>query len=64
MEERIKAPVLRCEPAAQILEIVDPVDGFVADDFFQDMRGRRPVEAAEHQEAPVEPGIEQVPECQ
>ncbi len=62
MKERIAAPVGRIDAPAQIVPIVDLVHRLVADDLFQHDRGRCPVDAAQHQEAAVEPGREQVHE--
>ena len=55
MEECVTAPVGRIDAAAQIVPVADLVHRLVADDLFQDDRGRRPVDAAQHQEAAIEP---------
>ena len=62
MEEREAAPVRRIDAAAQIVPVADFVHRLIADDLFQDRRRRRPVDAAQHQEAAIEPGREQVDE--
>ena len=60
MEEGEAAPVLRFDAPAQVVPPGDLVDSLVADDLLEDMGGRRPVDRAQHQEAAVEPGREQV----
>ena len=62
MEEGVAAPVRRIDAAAQIVPVADRVHRLVADDLFQDVRRRRPVDPAQHQEAAVEPGREQMDE--
>ena len=60
VEEGITTAVGRVDAAAQIVPVADLVDAFVADDLFQDRSRRRPVDAAQHQEAAVEPRREQM----
>ena len=62
MEERVAAPVRRIDARAQVVPVADRMHRLVADDLFQDARRRRPVDAAQHEEAAVEPGREQVDE--
>ena len=62
MEEGVAAPVGRIDAAAQVLPVADRVHRLVADDLFQHDRRRRPVDVAQHQEAAVEPGREQMHE--
>ena len=59
MKERIAAPIARIDAGAQIDPVADLVHRLVADDLFQDDGGRRPVDAAQHQEAAIEPGCKQ-----
>jgi hypothetical protein len=62
MEEGEAAPVGRRQPSAQIVPAVDRVHRLVADDLLEDVRGRRPVDRSQHQEAAVEPGGEELRE--
>ena len=62
MEEGVAAPVARIDTPAQVVPAVDLVHRLVADDLFQNVRRRRPVDAPQHQEAAVEPGREQMDE--
>ena len=59
MEEGKAAPVRGIEAAAQVVPALDLVHGLVADDLLQDGRRRVPIDAAQDQEAAVEPGVEQ-----
>ena len=56
MEEGEAAAVGRLQPPAEVVPVPDRVDRLVADDLLQDIGGRRPVDPAQHQETPVEPG--------
>ena len=56
MKERVATAVDRIDAAAQIVPIADLVHGLIADDLFQDVGRRRPVDFAQHQKSPVEPG--------
>ena len=60
MEERKAAPVGGIEAAAQIVPALDLVHRLVGDDLLQDRRRRLPVDAAQHQEAAVEPRRQQM----
>ena len=60
MEEGEAAPVGGIEAAAQVVPALDLVHRLVGDDLLQDRRRRLPVDAAQHQEAAVEPGLQQV----
>ena len=62
MEECVAAPVGRIDAATQIEPIADFMHRLVADDLLQHDRRRRPIDPAQHQEAAVEPGREQVDE--
>ena len=62
MEERVEPAVRRIEPAAKLLPGRDFVHGFVADDFFENIGGRRPFDPPQNEKAAIEPGGEQVPE--
>ena len=64
MEEGVAAPVGGFDPAAQIVPIIDGMNGFVPDDLFEDVGGALPVDPPRHQEAAVEPGAEQVLEIE
>ncbi len=55
MEEGVEQPIGGGEAQLQILEVLDPVDGFILDDLFEHMGGTRPVDPAQRQETPVEP---------
>ena len=48
------------EPAAQVVPALDLVHRLVGDDLVEDGRRRLPVDAAQHQEAAVEPGRQQM----
>ena len=56
MEEGVEPAVGRREAAAQLLPGRDLVHRLIADDLFQDVGGRRPFDAAQHEEAAIEPG--------
>ena len=60
MEEGVAAAVGRIDAAAQIVPVADLVHGLVADDLFEDVRRRRPVDPAQHEKPPVEPRAEQM----
>jgi|GEM_PF-5257273 len=60
MEEGKAAAVSRIEAAAQVIPTLDLMHRFVGDDLLEDRGGRLPVDAAQHQEAPVEPGIKEM----
>ena len=60
MKEGVAAPVHRIDAAAQIVPVADLMHRFIADDLFQNIRGRRPVDPAQHEKAPVEPGGQQM----
>ena len=60
MEEGKAAPVAGIEAAAQVVPALDLVHGLVVDDLLQDGRRRLPVDAAQHQEAAVEPRRQQM----
>jgi hypothetical protein len=62
VKEGVAAAVGRIDAAAQILPVANFVHRLVADDLFQDRGGRRPVDAAQHEEPPIEPRREQVDE--
>ncbi len=62
MEEGEATPVGRVEPAAQVVPPLDLVHGLVADDLVEDRRRGVPVDAAQNEEAAVEPCIEQAPQ--
>jgi hypothetical protein len=62
MKEGVAAAVRRIDAPAQILPVANFMHRLVADDLFQDHGGRRPVDAAQHEEPPVEPRREQVDE--
>jgi hypothetical protein len=62
MKERIAAPVGRIDAGTQVVPVANGVHRLIADDLLQEARRRRPVDAAEHQEAAIEPGREQVEE--
>ena len=47
---------------AQVVPVADRVHRLVADDLFQQIRRRRPVDGPQHEEAAIEPGREQVDE--
>ena len=55
MKESVTAPVDGVDAAAQIVPVADLMHRLVADDFFQNVRGRRPVYPAQHEKSPVEP---------
>ena len=55
MEERKAAPVRRVDAAAQVVPVLDLMHRLIADDLFQNQRGRPPIDAAQHQEAAIEP---------
>ena len=60
MEKGVATPVRRVDAGAQIVPILDLMYRLVEDDFFQHGRRRRPIDPAQHQEAAIEPGGEQV----
>ena len=60
MEEGEAAAVVGIEPPAQVVPALDLVHRLVGDDLVEDGGGRVPVDAAQHQEAAVEPGGQQV----
>ncbi len=60
MKERVAAPVDGIDAAAQIVPVADLMHRLIADDLFQDVGGRRPVDPAQHEKAPVEPGGQQM----
>ena len=62
VEEGVAAPIDRIDPAPEVVPVADLVHRLVADDLVQDRRRRGPVDAAQHQEAAIEPGAEQVEE--
>ena len=62
MKEGVAAAVRRIDAPAQILPVANFVHRLVADDLFQDHGGRRPIDAAQHEESPIEPRREQVDE--
>ena len=62
MEEAVAAPVGRFEPAPEVVPVLDGVHRLVADDLLEDVRRRRPVDVAQHQEAAVEPRAEEMRE--
>ncbi len=62
MEEGEAAAVGRLQPVAQIVPVADLVHRLIADDLFQDIGRGGPVDLAQHQKAPVEPGQEQMDE--
>ncbi len=60
VEKPETAAVAVVQSATQIVPTLDLVHRFVANDLFQDGSRRGPVDSLQHQEAPVEPGGEQV----
>ncbi len=60
MEIREAAPVSRVETATQVIPPLDLMHRFVSDDLVEDGRRRLPVDAAQHQEAAVEPRRQQM----
>ena len=62
VKEGEAAPIGRIEAAAQVVPALDLVHGLVADDLFEDRRRRIPVDAAQNEEAAVEPDVEQAPQ--
>ena len=60
MEEGVAAAVDGIDAAAQIVPVADFMHGLVADDLFENVRRRRPVDPAQHEKPPVEPRGEQM----
>src|SRR5205823_13927573 len=62
MKEGVAAPVGLIDARAQIVPVANSVHCLIFYYFFEEARGGGPVDAAQHQEAAVEPGGEQVEE--
>ncbi len=59
VEEGVTAPVLRIDTTAQVVPIANLVNRLVADDLFEDIGRRAPVDVAQDEKARIEPGREQ-----
>ena len=60
MEERVAPPVGRIDAPPEFVPVANFMHRLVADDLFEKRRGRRPVDAAQHQKPSIEPRTEQM----
>ncbi len=62
VEEGVATPVRTVDAGAQVVPVADFVHRLVADDLLEDIGRGRPVDPAQHEEPPIEPGREQMGE--